>query len=183
MHAERRRAVFLDRDGTIVVERHYLSSPEDVELIPGAASAIRALRAAGYAVVVVTNQAGIARGLYQQSDYDAVAARMSDLLAQGGATLDATYHCPHHPDFTGPCDCRKPEVALYRAAEADLGLDLAGSWFVGDKTSDLDPARRLGGRAVLVRTGYGREHEKTVFSDVAVVEDLAAATAHILACG
>lgn len=175
-----RPAVFLDRDGTVVEERDYLADPDDVALVPGAARAIVRLREAGYAVVVVTNQSGIARGLYSEADYRAVAARVSELLAAEGATLTGTYYCPHHPDLTGPCDCRKPGTGMYRRAAADLGLDLSRSVYVGDKVTDVEPGLALGGRSLLVRTGYGRMSEPQVPAGVEVVDDLPGAVALIL---
>ena len=175
-----RPAVFVDRDGTIVVERYYLADPEDVELVPGAARALAALVAAGYALVVVTNQSGIARGLYDETAFHEVQRRVEELLAAEDVRFDAVFYCPHHPDFTGPCECRKPGTALFRRAAAELGLDLARSFFVGDRLKDVVPAFELGGRAVLVRTGYGVEHEPAAGPEVAVVDDLAALAELIL---
>jgi D-glycero-D-manno-heptose 1,7-bisphosphate phosphatase len=173
--------VFLDRDGTLVEERDYLADPADVRLVPGAARAIARLRAAGFAVVLVTNQSGIARGLYRLEDYRAVQARLEALLRESGVRLDAAYHCPHHPDFTGPCTCRKPGTGMYRAAERELGIALDRSWYVGDKPTDVEPASVLGGRGILVLTGYGPESEARVAREVDVVADLAAAADLILA--
>ena len=153
------RAAFLDRDGTIIAERDYLADPAGVELLPGAIAGLRALRAAGYTLVLVSNQSGIARGLYGIAEYQAVQARLRDLLRQDDVATAASYYCPHHPDFTGPCDCRKPAPGLYRRAAADLDLDLARSLFVGDKLSDVLPAATFGGTGLLVRTGYGRDQE------------------------
>jgi D-glycero-D-manno-heptose 1,7-bisphosphate phosphatase len=178
-----RPAVFLDRDGTLIREADYLADPEGVELVPGVPDALRRLRAGGLALVVVTNQSGIARGLYTERDYERVAARLDEILAAAGAPVDATYHCPHHPDFTGPCDCRKPDLGMHRGAAALLGLDLARSWYVGDKPADVLPARAAGGRGILVRTGYGwrAEADGDVPEGVLVVDDLAAAADRILA--
>ncbi|MDH3270074.1 MAG: HAD family hydrolase [Gemmatimonadota bacterium] len=175
-----RPAVFLDRDGTIIAEKAYLADPDGVALIPGAAEAMKALRDAGYAIVVVTNQSGIARGLYSLDDYHAVAARLEEVLAGRGMIPDETHFCPHHPDQSGPCDCRKPETGMYTRAGANLRLDYASSYFVGDKITDVLPARSLGGQGILVRTGYGTEHEADVGEDVWVVDDLPAAAARIL---
>ena len=150
-----RRAAFLDRDGTIMVERGFLADPTGVELIAGAAGALRALRDAGYALVVVTNQSGIARGYYGLQDFRAVQARLEELLAEEGIRLDGVYLCPHHPDFGEPCDCRKPRTGLYRQAADELGLDLAHSLFIGDRLSDVQAAHQLGGTGILLRTGYG----------------------------
>jgi len=175
-----RGAVFLDRDGTVIVEADYLSDPAGVTLIAGADRAIRQLRHAGLAVVLVTNQSGIARGLFDEADYHAVNARLREVLKSGGAVLDGTYHCPHHPDFSGPCDCRKPGTALYLRAASELGLELSGSFYVGDKPSDVEPARILGGAGILVRTGYGRQSVDEVPEGVPVVKDLVAAADWIL---
>jgi len=181
--AEGRAAVFLDRDGTVIEERNYLSDPADVRLLPGAAAAIRTLRAHGLVVVLVTNQSGIARGLFGEADFRAVQARLEFLLHQGRAEVDGTYYCPHHPDFTGPCECRKPATGMYRTAARDLHLSLERSWFVGDKASDVEPAARFGGEGVLVRTGHGHAAAPSVPGGVSVVDDLAAAAALIVQHG
>lgn len=179
MRKDGRPAVFLDRDGTIVIERHYLSDPERAELVPGAARAMARLRDAGFALIVVTNQSGIARGLYGEEEFRAVQARIDELLEAQDVRVEGVYHCPHHPDLTGPCACRKPGLALFERAAAEHGLDLARSWFVGDRLKDVEPARALGGRGILVRTGYGREQEADA-GDFWVVDDLDAAAARIL---
>ncbi len=150
-----RPAVFLDRDGTIVEDQGYLRDPADVHLLPGAAAAIRRLNEAGLPVVVVTNQSGIARGRLTEADYEATARRLDGLLAAGPARLDGRYHCPHLPEITGPCECRKPGALLYERAARDLGLDLGRSWWVGDRPRDLEAAARFGGRGILVLTGAG----------------------------
>ncbi|HET9950099.1 MAG TPA: HAD family hydrolase [Longimicrobiales bacterium] len=178
-----RAAVFVDRDGTVVVERSYLADPEGVELVPGAASALADLACAGFALVLVTNQSGIALGLYDERAYRAVTERLVELLAREGVRLDAIEHCPHHPSVTGPCACRKPGTGMHTRAAAALGLDPSRSWFVGDKITDVLPALELGGRAILVRTGYGREHEPDVPAGVAVADDLRAAADRIFAAG
>lgn len=177
-----RPAAFLDRDGTLVEDPGYLHRPGDVRLLPGAARAVRRLNAAGYAVVVVTNQSGIARGLYDVAAYDAVQRRLAELLGAAGARLDGAYYCPHHPDHTGPCACRKPGVRLFEEAARALGIDLRRSWFVGDKASDVAPARVLGGTGILVQTGEGPAHAAAARAHgAAVVADLAAAADRILA--
>jgi D-glycero-D-manno-heptose 1,7-bisphosphate phosphatase len=150
-----RPAVFLDRDGTLIEEREYLADPEGVSLIPGAGPALRALAAAGYALVLVTNQSGIARGLFDEAAFQRVQQRLHQLLAAEGVHLDGTFFCPHHPDISGPCGCRKPGTLLFRRASAQLHLDPARSWFVGDRVRDVTPAGELGGKGVLVLTGYG----------------------------
>jgi len=175
-----RRAVFLDRDGTLIEEAHYLADPDRVRLVAGAAEALERLRTAGYALILVTNQSGIARGIYSAEDYHAVAARLDEVLEQSGVPVDGTYYCMHHPDHTGPCDCRKPGTGMYERAARELGLDPAASWYVGDKVTDVLPAQALGGKGVLVRTGYGRDHEEHLPVGVVAVDDLAEAAALIL---
>jgi D,D-heptose 1,7-bisphosphate phosphatase len=152
---EQSRAVFLDRDGTVIVEKDYLADPALIQFVDGAFDALRLLRDNGYKLVIVTNQSGIARGLYRLEDYRAVEARMEEVLAEKGIVLDGVFFCPHHPDYTGPCECRKPGIGMYRDAERNLGINLANSVYVGDRLKDVLPALELGGRAILVRTGYG----------------------------
>ncbi len=176
-----RRAVFLDRDGTLIEERVYLSEPEGVVLLPGATAALSDLREAGFTLVVVTNQSGIAQGLYGEHEYRAVARRLDDLLAEAGSPVDATLYCPHHPDFGPACECRKPATGMYRQAADELGLSLADSYYVGDKAPDVIPAHDLGGVGVLVRTGYGADEAARVPAGTVVVEDLAAVARFILA--
>jgi len=175
-------AVFLDRDGTIIEDSGYLHEPEAVRLLPGAAAAIRGLNQAGWPVILISNQSGIARGLYAESDYHRVQQRLAELLRDQDARIDAALFCPHHPDFTGPCECRKPGTKLFRDAATRLGVDLERSWFVGDRVSDVTPAGRLGGRGVLVLTGEGQLHQRhSEAAGVRVVTDLAAAARVILA--
>jgi histidinol-phosphate phosphatase family protein len=169
----RRAAVFLDRDGTIIEDVGYLADPERVRLLPGAAEAIGRLNRAGLLAVVVTNQSGIARGLLDELAYQATRDRLDRLLADRGAHLDAQYHCPHHPELSGPCQCRKPGLLLYRQAAEELEIDLAASWWVGDRLRDVQPARAFGGRGVVLGSGAG-----AAFS---AAPDLAAAVTGILA--
>ena len=155
-----RPAVFLDRDGTIIEETQYISSPQQVRLLPGAAAAIRALRKAGFACVVISNQSSVGRGMIQAADVLAVQEEVERQLAAAGAALDGFYWCPlapvrsdrevvEHPD-------RKPGPGLLLRAAEELGLDLARSWMVGDLISDLLAGRNAGVRGViLVRTGHG----------------------------
>jgi len=181
MVERRRSAVFLDRDGTMVDDPGYLHEPALVRLLPGVADAVRRLNEHGFVVVTVSNQAGIARGLYDAAAYHAVQRRLSELLADGGARVDAMYFCPHHPDFTGPCDCRKPGLQLFQAAARDLDLDLSESFWVGDRLSDVLPARALGGRGFLVETGHGREVRDEAWAEgIPIVPDLDAASRAII---
>jgi histidinol-phosphate phosphatase family protein len=145
-----RIAAFLDRDGTIIDDAHYIAVPELVRLRPGAAEAIGRLNRARVPVIVVTNQSGVARGTISESDYQRVVSRLDHLLAQHDARIDATYMCPHHPDFGGPCDCRKPGTLLFRRAAEEHGLALARSVFIGDRWRDVQPGIELGGRPMLI---------------------------------
>lgn len=177
------RAVFVDRDGTVIREREYLWDPADVELLPGAAQALAAFQAAGYAIVIVTNQSGIARGYYGEADYRAVEAEVERQLAAAGVSVLGSYFCPHHPEETGPCDCRKPATGLFERAGRDHDLDLTRSVYVGDRLRDVEPGRVLGGAAVLVRTGYGQREAAGAADEVLVMDDLAAAASRLLAAG
>ncbi|NIR44046.1 MAG: HAD family hydrolase [Gemmatimonadetes bacterium] len=151
----RRAAAFVDRDGTLIYERGDLGDPDGVELIPGAADALARLKAAGLPVILVTNQSGIARGLFSEEDFGAVQRRLVDLLAAEGVELDAVYYCPHHPDVDGPCDCRKPAPGMYLRARDELGLDLASSFYVGDRWRDVAVTEEVGGTPFLIETGAG----------------------------
>jgi D-glycero-D-manno-heptose 1,7-bisphosphate phosphatase len=172
MTESRRPALFMDRDGTIIEEQNFLADPRHVRFLPGALEALRAFSDAGFALVVVTNQSGIARGLLSADDFAAVQARVDELAAAAGVRFDAVRYCPHHPELTGPCDCRKPGVAMFLDAAAELGLDPAASIYVGDRVRDVLPALRLGGRAFLVRSGYGRDEQAAAPAGVEVVDDL-----------
>lgn len=172
-----RPAVFVDRDGTLIEERHYLADPDGVVLLPGAAAGLRALRELGYALVVITNQSGIARGLFTEAEFRRVERRVEALLAAEGVRLDGVYMCPHHPEHDGPCECRKPGLGLYRRAIAELGLDASASLFVGDRGADVEPALAFGGRGVLVRSGYGAAEAQRLGGAFPVVDDLGAVAA------
>jgi D-glycero-D-manno-heptose 1,7-bisphosphate phosphatase len=181
-------AVFLDRDGTLIEDVGFLDAISRVAFYPWTIDSIRALNRAGLAVVVVTNQSGIARGLIDEALVDATHAHLTARLAAGGARVDAYYYCPHHPRGTVPqfaraCDCRKPARGLIDRAVTDLGLDPARSFVVGDKWTDVQLARAVGGRAILVRTGGGAAEERRPPDGVsadAIVDNLAAAASWIL---
>lgn len=180
----RRRAVFFDRDGTLIADTGYAARPEDVRLIPGAAAAVAQVNAAGYLAVVATNQSGIARGLISLEQYHAVAARTAELLADQGARLDAQFFCPHYPDVTGPCECRKPGVKLYRDADAQFGIDFAGSVWIGDRLRDVEPACTLGGTGILVLTGQGAgDADAARTAGFAVVADVGQAVRRVVGTG
>lgn len=145
-----RPALFLDRDGTINVDTIHVASADSVRLIPGAAAAIARVNAAGMPVIVVSNQSGIGRGLFTVAEYEAVRARIDELLAAAGAHVLATYYCPHNPEGAPACDCRKPAPALYRQAAEAHDIDLAKSWYVGDRLRDIQAAKLFGGHGILV---------------------------------
>jgi D-glycero-D-manno-heptose 1,7-bisphosphate phosphatase len=149
--------LLLDRDGVINEECEYLHDPKDLVVIASVAEAIAAINRRRIPVVVVTNQAGIGRGMYGVDDYHAVNRAIEAVLAKAGAHIDAWYFCPHLPD--ADCPCRKPRSGMLLAAAKDLDLHLGRSVLVGDKASDLEAARTAGCRTVLVRTGYGRAVE------------------------
>jgi D-glycero-D-manno-heptose 1,7-bisphosphate phosphatase len=171
------RAVFLDRDGVINVDRHYLHRIEDFEFIAGVPQALQRLQRAGWKLVVVTNQSGIARGLYTERDYQRLTQHMQALLAAAGVTLDAVLHCPHLPGGSVPayrieCDCRKPAPGMLLQAARELKLDLARSVMVGDKDSDLQAGRSAGvARCLLVRSGQPVTDDDLAQAD-AVHDDL-----------
>ena len=152
-------AVFLDRDGTVTEEVGYLTSLDMLKLIRGAGTAIKRLNEAGYKVVLVTNQSGVARGYFPESLVDDAHGLLRRMLMDDGALLDGIYYCPHHPTagnekYTIVCDCRKPETGLLDRAAKDLAIDLKRSFMVGDKWSDVELGHRAGMRSILVRTGF-----------------------------
>ena len=183
-----RRAVFLDRDGTLIEEVGYLDRVDRVDLYPWSIDAVRALNRAGLRVVMVTNQSGVARGFFTEAVVDEIHRHIAALLEAGGAYIDAYYYCPHHPDgkvaaYARACDCRKPGRGLVDRAARDLGIDPVRSFVVGDRWLDVALARAVGARGVLVRTGYGgteaaKPHD-TLTAD-AVADNLIGAAAWIL---
>jgi D-glycero-D-manno-heptose 1,7-bisphosphate phosphatase len=142
--------VFLDRDGTIINDEHYLARPEQVRLLDGAAEAIARLNEGKIPVILITNQSGIARGYFTVADYERVHARLTELLSQRHAHLDATYYCPHDPDSIPPCSCRKPGTLLFQRAIKEHKLDPARAVSLGDRWRDLAPAIALGGTGILI---------------------------------
>ncbi len=177
-----RRAAFIDRDGVINEERGYVYRVEDFVFLPGAVEGLQRLQAAGFTLVVVTNQAGIARGYYGEADFARLTDHMRAQLAARGVQVAAVYHCPHHPEagigvLRHDCDCRKPRPGMLRRAAAELGLDLATSVLVGDKLSDIQAGRAAGVRwALLVESGHApdalaRESADGVFPDLLAASD------------
>lgn len=155
------RAVFLDRDGTLVEPSHYPSRPEQLRVYDGIGAALRTLRELGFLLVVVTNQSGIARGYFDEPQLETMHEHLRGLLRHDGVELDAIYHCPHHPDgvvkgLATRCDCRKPEPGMLTRAAAELDIDLARSWLVGDILDDVEAGNRCGCTTILVNLGTER---------------------------
>jgi D-glycero-D-manno-heptose 1,7-bisphosphate phosphatase len=158
-------AVFIDRDGTINVERGYLSNPDDVTLLPTAGEAIHLLNQQNLPVIVITNQSALGRGLMTLPQLEAVNGKLWQALQQYQAHFDALYYCPHNPDEDPSCGCRKPQPGLFFQAALDLGLDLAGCFIVGDKLSDLEAGRACDCQTALVRTGWGEQTYREMISN------------------
>jgi D-glycero-D-manno-heptose 1,7-bisphosphate phosphatase len=183
-----RRAVFLDRDGTLIEEAGYLNHLDRLVFFPYTVDAVRLLNRGGFAVVLLTNQAGIARGIVPRAFVEHAHAHIAERLAAGGATMDGAYYCPHHPDgivdtLKRRCACRKPQPGMLHQAAADMGLDLSRSFVVGDRWHDIEAGLAVGARGVLVRTGYGVAEEQTPKPGVepaAVTDNLMGAVAWIL---
>jgi D-glycero-D-manno-heptose 1,7-bisphosphate phosphatase len=172
-------AIFIDRDGTLNKDVGYIANPDQLVLYPWAAEAVRLINAAGLKAIVITNQSGVARGLYTEETLNAIHARMIEDLAREGARIDAVYYCPHHPEigdarYRIACQCRKPQTAMLDAASKEHNIDLAGSYVVGDKPSDIQLAYNAGVRAALVLSGYGRQtllHRDRLPCEPAIVAD------------
>ena len=165
-----RRAVFLDRDGTIIEDHGYVYDRGQLTWIPGAADAIARLKDSGALVIVVTNQGGVGHGSYTEADVRTLHHYMAGRLKHAGTDIDAWYYCPYHPDAVVPkyridADCRKPRPGMIINAAVEHTIDLSRSYLVGDKVSDIEAGRRAGVRTVLVRTGYGAEHEPAAKAD------------------
>lgn len=182
-------AIFIDRDGTINEDIGYVSSPDELIIYPWAAEALRLVNESGMKAIVITNQSGIARSLYTEKTLDAIHDRMTRELKQVGACVDGIYYCPHHPEigdetYRKRCECRKPRPGMLRAAARDHQVDLAASYVIGDKASDINLAAEVGASGVLVLTGYGREtlrqRDRWPCDPVIVADDLLEAVRLIL---
>jgi D-glycero-D-manno-heptose 1,7-bisphosphate phosphatase len=178
-----KKAVFVDRDGTVNEESGYLFRKEDCRFIPGAIEAIARLNKAGFLVVVITNQSGIARGYYTKDDLDLLHKHMDREITAAGGEVAAWYHCPHHPDYPeadrSPCSCRKPLPGMLHSAAAELGIDLASSWMIGDKIADIKAGIAAGCHTILIKTGYGQAEAAYVQKEQIVLADLYTAAAYI----
>jgi D-glycero-D-manno-heptose 1,7-bisphosphate phosphatase len=176
---EPRPALFLDRDGVVITQEHYLADPALVRLLPGVAEAMIKAQRAGFLLIGVSNQSGIGRGFFSMEDFGLVMERLEELLAAEGTGFDSFHYCPHGP--AAECDCRKPRPGMLREAMAHFPIDLENSWMIGDKGSDVAFGRAAGMGAILVRTGYGTGEENKVQGlwnqdeQVMVVDDLQAA--------
>jgi D-glycero-D-manno-heptose 1,7-bisphosphate phosphatase len=183
-----RPAVFLDRDGTLIEEAGYLDRLERLVFYPYSVDAVRLLNRADLAVVIITNQAGVARGIFQEGFVAEAHRHVTMTLARGGARIDGFYYCPHHPEasveqYRKSCECRKPQPGMLRRAAEDLKLDLARSFVIGDRWHDLQAGDAVGTRGILVRTGYGRTEEASPTRAVrpaAIVDNLIEAASWIL---
>lgn len=180
-----RKAVFLDRDGTINEEKNYLHRMEDFAFIPGVPSAIRRLNQAGFLVIVVTNQSGVARGYFDLADVECLHDHVSCRLASEQAHVDGFYICPHHPEagkglWRKQCDCRKGAPGLLLQAAEQLHVDLSRSFMVGDKDADMEAGRRAGCTPLLVLTGYGSETARSIDPTIGRFDSLVEAVDFIL---
>lgn len=181
-------ALFLDRDGTVNEEVDFLTSPNDLRLIPGSAGAIRRANELGLKVFIVTNQSGVARGLLTEEELGAIHRVLAERLAGEGARVDRIYYCPHHPGegldgYRTGCSCRKPATGMIDRAAREFGVDPSRSWVIGDRTVDVAMAKNAGARAILVLTGYGRAERELCERDGIpleyVAEDLRDAVGHV----
>lgn len=177
----RRPGLFLDRDGTLIHPRHYPTRPEELVLYDGLGPELRTLREQGFRLVIITNQSGLARGLFTQANLDSMHSYLSEEMSRLGAPLDGVYHCPHHPEGSVPalaveCDCRKPMPGMLLQAADELDLDLSASWFVGDILDDIEAGNRAGCRTVLVDIGT----ESTPTSRIRTPDYVARSTRHAL---
>jgi D-glycero-D-manno-heptose 1,7-bisphosphate phosphatase len=179
----KRWGVFLDRDGTLVPDVGYARRPEQLVLYSGTGAALRKLQRAGAILIVVSNQAVVARGLLDLKGLALMDARLMRLCEKAGVTLSAIYNCPHHPDFDGPCDCRKPEPGMIRKGLKAFKLTPSECFIVGDHATDLEAGRRVGLRAIHILTGHGKRHRKEIRSAGladALVRDIAGAADWII---
>ena len=183
-------ALLVDRDGTLIVDKDYLSDSDQIEFIEGSIAALKEAQSHGYKIVIVSNQSGVARGYFDIKTVEKVNKRILEMLAKEGVNVDGIYFCPHHkqgtiPEFTKICSCRKPSPGMPEQAARDLGIDLKKSWVIGDKFDDVKLGIVMGGKSVLVRTGYGREEEQNLFvncfnSRVSVADNLRGAVEKII---
>jgi UDP-N-acetylmuramoyl-tripeptide--D-alanyl-D-alanine ligase len=160
--SEKNKAIFMDRDGVINEEVSYLSNPDDFKFIAGSIKAMKILKSLGYLLIVITNQAGIARGYFTEDRLQQIHQKMNQVLEDDNVTLDDIYYCPHHPDFTGPCKCRKPQPKMILDAAKKHDIILNQSYMVGDTLKDIETGYNAKCKTVLLMTGYGRDEVKKI---------------------
>ncbi len=187
------KAVFLDRDGTLIQDKNYLSNPNEIEIIDGVVDSLKKLQDSGFKLIVVTNQSGVARGKFGVESVEVMNRRLSEMLTVHDIYIDAFYYCPHHPsgtvvEYTGVCNCRKPAIGMIEEAILQLEIDPRQSFVIGDKLADVNLGKLMGGRSILVRTGYGAKEEKSLtdslyFKDVFVCDSIKDVGAYILKGG
>jgi D-glycero-D-manno-heptose 1,7-bisphosphate phosphatase len=176
-----RRFVFVDRDGTLILDHGYMHEIREYDPLPAAIEGLRRLQEAGFGIVIITNQSGIGRGYYTEDDFRAFQDHLVRDFAAKGVRIDASYHCPHAPE--AECACRKPATALLERARKELGASLPDSFVVGDRASDIEMGRAAGCQAILVLTGWGREARAEIPPGVPVADDLLDAARQILGSG
>lgn len=159
------KAVFLDKDGTIIEDVGYMQTPEQIRFIPGSIEAIKMLNEAGYKVVIISNQAGVARGLVTEDMLQTIDKVLHKRILNGGAHVDGIYYCPHHPEYgvypyKQVCECRKPHPGLIKRAQRDLEINLSQSYMIGDKATDIEAGKRAGTKTIFVLTGQGKEQKE-----------------------
>jgi D,D-heptose 1,7-bisphosphate phosphatase len=180
------KAVFLDRDGTIIEDVGYLNSPDQIKFIPGSVEAIKLLKDAGYKVIIITNQAGVARGLISEDMLQTIDKIIHKWILHGGGHLDGIYYCPHHPEhgvypYRQECECRKPNLGMIKKATKAHNIDLSQSYIIGDKATDVETGQRAGIKTVMVLSGLGKEEKKLLKNPPDhVAENLLAAVKWIL---
>ncbi len=185
MKKENNEAVFLDRDGTINEEVGYLDRMDKLRLIAGAAEAVGLINRAGMKAVVITNQAGVARGFFEEDFVREVHSRIQEELGRSGARIDRYYYCPHHPTegrspYLKVCDCRKPGAGLFLAASRELDIELGNSYMIGDTAKDIEAARSVGVKGILVKTGYGMDHLAQPIAPAYIADDILEAVRWIM---
>lgn len=188
-YKKQNRAVFIDRDGTIIKDKHFLSDPDEVELIPGAVEGLKALQDQGFKLVIVSNQSGVARGYFDITSVEIVNAHLCELLAAQHLMIDAVYYCPHHSKgvirpYNIKCDCRKPSAGMAEEAARQLDLDLRQSYVIGDKIDDMNLAKVIGASGIMVKTGYGAKQSEIIknyarYSEIKIALDIKEAVSFI----
>lgn len=178
-------AVFVDRDGVIIEDGDYVHRVEDLKFIPGAVEGLKNLNAAGFQIIIVTNQAGIARGFYTEDEYHAFSNQLLAILERNGVKINAVYFCPHHltegvGKYRVDCSCRKPRTGMLQRAASEHPIEASSSWLIGDKTSDIQAGKEFGLKTILVRTGYGGKDAQSMSEPDYVADDLLDAACLIL---